>query len=533
MSKLQIIFNELASVAARTTVTNSDIGLRTIGGALTEGSSEGGGGLLGNILGGLLNIGGWILQQLTGGLVFGAKFILDCIVGTARFITHFNWNTTDEQLDQLLENTTAQLSGMLGGTVGNLLGWLVCGIGPGAAIFYFNESLGLKILRDVGEEALDEFLGNLKNLTTQATLGLIKASLVVMFKSGRRMLKSLGDNSGIGQFLNKIVGNKKGDLLKTWGEPGSKPWSFASQHEENLDKIENDNVRNFLEEGIEEFLDACVEAGYVVAQGIDDWVLKQQMMKEMVLGKERVVEVILDREIPDERIVIAGPEQVVKTTLTNTMAQYQLIENRDVGMITGETLRENLLRVKPPLTLLLQWAFYETPPFFRGARKRLLQCSIPGIKRSVLDWSTIKLAMGGANGYNWGRFKASARLVTDSDQRATPVILYAGSASEAEERLKALLTLSDYQIASFSVTEELKEGRKAQGRALYKDIARIYPAYMTLCNAQKVINETEGRTTLTGTYKSKRNRIEMFRDVKPYDFDEVIQEILSTPGADL
>jgi hypothetical protein len=476
---------------------------------------------------------GFVASSLGSALQFTFSRAWSIIVQSAQFAWNFNWDVTDQQLDAMLNNLQILIASQLGATAGSLAGYLVCGALPGAVMLKFNKALAVKILKDVGEEALEEFAANLAMVCQTALNGLIQMTFINFYKNARRALKTFfqNPNSPQNQFFSSIFGEGFNSFIAGWGD-GKDNYSFANLMEEKIESIPNLALRSFVEEFVEEFADSCIEAGYIVAGGLDDWVATQKLQKTALLGEQKIVELTPNREAPDEKLILAGNEALIKSTLPVVISTHQQIANRDVGMIAGETLRDNITKVKPPLTLVLQWAYYETPPFRRGNRD-LRQCEIPNIKRSKLDWNLIKQAMGGANGYMWGRFKAYATLLDSLGNKVSPVKLYAGTAGEAEDRLRALITLTDCEITSFSVTEELREGRKATGRALHKESARIYPAYMTLINSQKIINEANGYTQLTGTYRRQKDRIEMWTTTAPDDFDDRIAELLIIPGPNI
>ena len=153
--------------------------------------------------------------------------------------------------------------------------------------------------------------------------------------------------------------------------------------------------------------------------------------------------------------------------------------------------------------------------------------TIPGIKKSRLDWQRIKEAAGGNTGYMWGRFSAVAKLKNDQDEFTGQMQVYGGSESEAERRLKACLELSDYSIQTLTITEERREGIRTTNRQQYKRSIRVYPAYCTLINSQKIQREDEGDVTLQGTYRRRRDKILLWVNDKPTDFETIINRLTS------
>lgn len=327
--------------------------------------------------------------------------------------------------------------------------------------------------------------------------------------------------------MQRIFGSGFNNALKAWGEEGAKPWSFAIAAEEAIDNIKDPALQNFVEEFFEEAIDACVEAGYIIAGGLDSWILQQRQMKTSILGKERVVELQPDREAEKEIIIMAGPEELIKPDLVAFMADHQLVENRDVGQFVGMPTREYIKA--QPLTIALKIVFFsnQKPPFWtkKGDNFVVAECHVPDIDRTKLDWEKIKQACGGRNGYLWGRFRATAKL-----SNGRQMAIYAASSDEAEDRLKTLVILSTADIVTFSVSEEQKIGQRLKYQALYKETTRIYPAYFTILNRQRVLNEESAIVTTTGVYKQRSDRIDLWTDSAPLDYQETINELLRTPG---
>ncbi len=163
------------------------------------------------------------------------------------------------------------------------------------------------------------------------------------------------------------------------------------------------------------------------------------------------------------------------------------------------------------------------PPYVSTKGKRVTEVtvSIPDISRNKLDWERIKTACGGANGYLWGRFKATAQL-----SNGRPFVVYGSTADQAENNLKRFLTLSTAEIVTISVTEELKEGARLTNPRLQKEATRVYPAYITIVNRDLQLATDRGKPTKKGNYKDRSTRIELWGSRKPSDFEAVIADVL-------
>lgn len=229
------------------------------------------------------------------------------------------------------------------------------------------------------------------------------------------------------------------------------------------------------------------------------------------------------------RIVLKGRSQLLKPAITELLALHQLLESKDIGQFVGYPIEE-FVRVKrqSPLSLDIVWYSVPTPPFQKRLKdERFVRAaySIPELKRSALDWEKIKTAAGGKNGYLWGRFRATANLSNGSQMQ-----VHGGSEGEAEDRLKALLTLSSAELLTLTIAEEKKEGRRATDKKLFKDTVRVYPAYFTVTNREKVITESN-LSTLEGDYHQIEGRVNLWTQEEPPNITEIFTEVLRVRGA--
>lgn len=227
-----------------------------------------------------------------------------------------------------------------------------------------------------------------------------------------------------------------------------------------------------------------------------------------------------------ERIILKGRPEFLKPIITEILAIHQLLENRDIGEFTGYATDE-YVRAKPhSLGLKILYYSAKSPPWKEpGIKLKRVTCDVPSVKKSAVDWTKIKAACGGANGYMWGRFRCTANL---DDGRQMQV--HGASDSEAEERLKALHALTDTKIVTLSVTEEKKEGVRAADKQLYKESTRVYPAFATIINQEKIVTESNV-ATLSGNYVRKKARFPLWTESKPHDVDEIILEALKVVGS--
>lgn len=313
-----------------------DVGIRILGNMdkATVGKKPNGVvGFLGSIWDGLMNIGGWLIQDLGDMLSITWSSFWGWIVSTTQFIWNFDWNQTDAQIDKQILDKWASVTFRMGGLLGRSVGWLACGVTPALIIASFNEPMGAYVLSRVTEEATEDLLADLASVLKAAFYAATEHSFMWNYQNARKIIKS---NS---KLIKKLFGKKAEAAVKAWGTEGSKPWSFAIATDKALDNIFGKDTpqRKFADEFIEEALDACVEAGYVVANSVDTWLAQNALNNDInpSLGRQRYVEITPNRDIPEEKIVIGGREEIIKQTITQTLVDYNQLKGKDLGVVYG------------------------------------------------------------------------------------------------------------------------------------------------------------------------------------------------------
>lgn len=492
-----------ASGSSTRTLRRSESGVMEIVGSLLSGAWR--------LLVGALGLAQWSLSSLIGWVQQGFNYIWN-----------FNWNSSDQTLNQQITAAQTALAGLLGAGLGNVLGYTTCGLGPTAVVYVFNPKLGLFLLNEVGEEMLQEAMGYVAQIMRASFSLTLQTVWINSYKSNRTLYNLIVNGAGIA--LDQIV-------------PGSLSWieyrrkrdktgglvSFADFVEESIETLPP-IPRAFFENFFEEFGDACWESLYVIAGGLDNWIAEQKAAKQQILGPTRMVEVIPNRSAPTEKIILTGPENLLKQDLVSTLSHYQLLDNRDVGQFVGEPLEDWLLA--KPLALRVQFLLfpYESPPFWRDRRIKPTEVtiSVPDVTRGKLDWETLKTACGGANGYSWGKYLALARL-----DNGRQMHVYASTEGEADQQMNRLLSLTSAQLVKLTINQEQNRGALAARPYLQKDPRRVYPAYVTIFNRQELMEGLDaGRRILRGNFREKKARLPLWTPSKPGNFDQVVQEVL-------
>lgn len=224
---------------------------------------------------------------------------------------------------------------------------------------------------------------------------------------------------------------------------------------------------------------------------------------------------------------IQGTLKQLQSNVPIILALGNMLRDKDVGNFMGSLATDYLRNVKTSsLQLCCFWSVYPKPPFWKpqsNGKVIRAECTVPNIKRSKMDYETIKQVMGGKNGYLWGRFWGAAQLSCGGRIR-----VFAGSENEAEQRIDALASLSNSEILGVLTGEEKPRNSRAKNNNAYKDTIRIYPNYISVINTEKLfLDERKGRTQLDGKFDSKKSKkLTLWEDNKMSWFDSAMTEAL-------
>lgn len=450
---------------------------------------------------------------------------------------NFNWNITDEELDANWKSAMTQLGGQLGGTFGNLAGSLF-GTGITTAtqwgvtkLVKFNEGMAVRLLKEQGEEALDELFDNLRSLTQTVKQLALQSLAINAFKSTRRLLKWIvkDPNSDYVRGLNILFGSDKIDAIRKWGEKGSKPWSFAIAKEKEYDVIAKKSKfwANFWEEYDEEFREGMANSFYIAASVLEQTAVEN----EMLLGSTRAVEILPNREIPSERIILTGNESLLRPMILQTIQQERRMSRRNVGMIIGQPLETmigtNLKGIDTKqIDLIIRYHDRKQPPFTKHGKRIFDQIVvIPNVERQRIDdWELVKRQAGGSNGYMGGGIKVVASLGNKDGLESDTIAVMAATEDEGIKLIEDLMQLTDLEILEFHPVTQSKKGMK--GRWNWIEPVKAYPIELTVVNYERVIREQEGIKPPSGTYKKDKYLFPLWTDVKPQGYTNNVQQLL-------
>jgi hypothetical protein len=203
----------------------------------------------------LLGAPGALATRWLAGVTTGA-LIRWCTGGVVKLL-NFNFQATDESLDEQVTAAQNGLWGIVGASFGGILGTALCGIIPGAAVVRINPAK-LAAIKEVDEELYEEIMPQLKKLIMGTVNVAKKIGFTQIYKNVRKVIKS--QSPLIRNFSPSLA-----NTIEKWGEKGSKPWTINSAVEEKIESIPDEGIKAYYENLWEEFVDSCTEALFVMS----------------------------------------------------------------------------------------------------------------------------------------------------------------------------------------------------------------------------------------------------------------------------
>lgn len=474
---------EIVRSALRSHVIRELVGERTIdifkGITTPEEQNEGG------IFSWITGIGSRLVGFLFGAVGSAIQWLLsnlwDIIVEASFEIANFDWNQTDAQIQEQINQNNLQIIASLGDLAGSGSVWLVSVGLAGLASIKF-PVIGAKIALALAEEGGEEIRGQIASLLTVTRNAVTRNVVLGGFLSARRM-RLFG--------LAPITQQRE-------------PWTIAGEIEERVESIQNDALRTFVDSFLESATDALLEVGYVVSYAVDDYYATAKLANQSLMGKERAVIIEPDRRTDGETIVLRGAQHQLTQDIQTTLATYQMVHNRDVGQIVGQPAEDWLRAGMQRRKLTVTFKSKETPPWINPIgqeRVRSATYTIPEAKVG-LTWREIKTA---CQHFTWGKYRATANL-----ENGRQMAVYGATEAEAERKLRELMQLSTLSLLTLSVTQE-----KDRHPNLRKDATEMYPAFATLL-IRRSTAELTGTNDLSGAnFREEHIRMDLWTTEEP------------------
>lgn len=444
---------------------------------LTDSLTDNGNGFFAKLFDFTLKLTGFVVSALFNFVGWSLTELWDLIVDTYFEVKYFDWNQTDKEIKQQLEQNDVVISSALGALTGTSLVWLA-GVGVSAGLVFKFPVVSAKIALALSEEGGQEIRGALTNLIL-TTRNVIVENFIMTSLLTIRKYKL---------FNQEPVLTEK------------KPWTIAEKIDEAIESINSNTLKAFVNSLYESVEDSVIEMGYVIAYTLDDHFASQVRANESVLGQNRTVELTPNVDVPDERIIISGPQELTTATVQNAVTHHQLIDNRDVGQIEGLPTQDISSPLPQRRSLKIIFKSVKIPPWkeANGSRAKNVQVTVPDVKQGI-TWVELKQFI---KKYTWGEHYVTARLTS-----RRKITVFGVSEAEAKQQIETLVNLSNSDISTINSGQQILHLPQQQ-----KLPTLVYPAYCKLVkgdiNAEGEIISNQTETT----------RVNLWLDEEPDDF---------------
>ena len=309
--------------------------------------------------------------------------------------------------------------------------------------------------------------------------------------------------------LNRILPGGIFEALSRWGVDDAEPFILAETVEEAVDSIPWDELRVFTEGLLDGAGEAFVEAGYIIANFLDDEYRKSQITADGVLGGSRDATIELDSESDEQIRVTNLPSNLAIANVSNLIATHRLIHSKDIGTFTVEDDGRKVLQPYLRTCKIVLRGGVEKPPFITNTGDPVprYQLTLKALKPN-LRWNDFKRAL---RNHRWGPWKIEATL----ESRIT-IILYAAEKEAGKSMLKGLINdLCEEDYIRVTATEEELDPK------LIKTPTYAYPEKAIITIKREISSGT--RRDLAGRkYEQERIEFRLWTDDPPFGTPEYV-----------
>jgi len=470
--------------------------------------------------------GGKLIQSLSRFAGFGFSSLLkllppldfstiwDSVVNAYFTLKYFDWNATDQALQAQIDANNKAIVTAAASALGTTLGWSVVRLAnlwigrfggkskAAAARSIKVPVLSARVGLALAEEGNEEIRAGVYQFLTTARQAMISNTMIAAVLTARR---------------NEWFGMSSITTAMADG-------SINAKIEEQIEKLP-EFWRQPVEEFIESFEEAIIDAGYVVSFQIDDHIaaVKAAQAEQPI----RTIEV--EFKDSDEKLTFSGPQELVKQSVINALATREVLADRDVGQVLGYPITEQEWNPKLQLRQLkityssrskAPWwvepkkrsSNYQTGNSTTGKketqkRARRADITIPDV-RPGLTWQEIKTAAGT---YRRGNFLVSMMLESGRDMQ-----IWAATPAEGRQTLLRLAKLSQFEpIEGTLRAEEVLDLNPARK----KPIEKMHPVFFVLLWRKQSV-KPDGKISWDGqAYNEKIQKIDLWPAEAPSEYE--------------
>lgn len=384
----------------------------------------------------------------------------------------FDWNATDQALQDRIKQNNQNIINAAAAALGTSLGW--------GAVRLTSMAMGKILKNRTNQQGRDRSL----DIQMPVISGRVAAALAEEGSDEMRgQLSAL-----LMQIKNAQINNA---FLATMLHARAEGWfgleqktkadandSFAQRWERKIESLPQ-WLRQPVENLTENFVEAVMEAGYIAANELDSaWIMARSAMQN-VKGPERTIILQPDKENEGTKYIVQGSQEFVIEETERIIHEEQLMAKKDVGILIGGPLEENLRKSPMVRQLKIRWNTQakDGPPFVdsRGIPGKWSECNVPMVKE-VLSWNEIKQA---ADEFRRGNpYEKLTAKCYYKERYVGDLVVVGTTREECTRRLKKLEKLQNRDVRREAVN--FSTGRAASSDPDLGSVDAFYPADCTL-----------------------------------------------------
>lgn len=461
---------------------------------------ESGGGFfsgLGRLVGKIAGAAWWVIAPI---IRISASIAFQWLVGAFYAIKNFNWAATDEELRSRLKSRNLALADAWGGAAGQLAGTVTVGALGALGALYIpaigGKGLALSTVVKLAQERGDEVFDEMRDALNISARVFGEGIAINLYIFARRLVKLISPG------------------LRGWGEEEGTRWTIGETFDELIESIPFDLLREFLESFFDEFEEAFIAGGFVIAGHWDNLMAQTNETTLEVLGESQTGGVFL-RETEDETGVPLFrfgqiPSNLAISGLQHQMNTYRSLAGQRIGEFGGDPDQGSEV-AKPYLRTakIILRGDKAKPPFVNplGQISSRHTVTLKSLKPN-LRWRDFKRVF---RFFEWGPWKIEATL-----ESRTSFVIFAPS--------------REYGVAKMrEIVEELIDEEAIRIAATIEEVApRVTRFGKTIFPEEAIITlkkeSTRGEVVdLAGTrYLQEQVRFALWTDDEPPDAPEFV-----------
>lgn len=400
--------------------------------------------------------------------------IKSLLVKTAYEINYIDWEATDLEIEQEINNINQNIKNQAGNLISNgIITLATVAVGSFLSVQFPITAPSINLLNQYNTLQLKlQFFDLIQTLSEQA----IRALALGSFLFVRTKIKSL---------LN---------------------WQIVNKITEKIIPIPNKTLNNFTKGSQNGIFDNLFDISLNLIREIKDFFDQND---DPVCQEEPIKTIqIFPNSKSDESVIFEDRQENVERYINEYLSTHELIKNRDLGVLVGLPYDDWYTAKPQARKLILHYNGKELPPYVdqEGNLTRRVRVTIPFIKENI-RWEDLKFTLPT---FTWGNYIARGVL-----QDRVQMTVWGSSEEEARNTLLSLANLSTKSIIQISLSHI-----GLQHPTRVKQPTKVFVSWASLLVTKETTNATDYRLIDSENKAKSKNKINLWMPQKPIDYPD-------------